>query len=248
MSKNKKALNQPLSKQEINELHDFLWQKYQDDEKALTLEMVDGFFCGLAINPEIAMPSEWLEIVFDTNKVFKSEKEANRILSLLFRHYNRVNYLIQHCPKDKEISIDTIYTPMVFEYNEADSEYPFAEHWATGFRIGIGYCQEEWDKALNEETEESEGIAAVLTLILLLELGHNLGDEEQKINDEQRNELYLNLPVAVYELYDYWQEKRKQQPRMTQVKQKIGRNDSCPCGSGKKYKKCCEGQVSATVH
>ena len=24
-----------------------------------------------------------------------------------------------------------------------------------------------------------------------------------------------------------------------QVKTKTGRNDSCPCGSGKKYKKCC---------
>ena len=23
----------------------------------------------------------------------------------------------------------------------------------------------------------------------------------------------------------------------------IGRNDSCPCGSGKKYKKCCLGKV-----
>ena len=23
------------------------------------------------------------------------------------------------------------------------------------------------------------------------------------------------------------------------VKQKVGRNDPCPCGSGKKYKKCC---------
>jgi hypothetical protein len=22
--------------------------------------------------------------------------------------------------------------------------------------------------------------------------------------------------------------------------QKVGRNDPCPCGSGKKYKKCCE--------
>jgi hypothetical protein len=22
----------------------------------------------------------------------------------------------------------------------------------------------------------------------------------------------------------------------------IGRNDPCPCGSGKKYKKCCEGK------
>ena len=24
---------------------------------------------------------------------------------------------------------------------------------------------------------------------------------------------------------------------------KIGRNDKCPCGSGKKYKKCCGGNV-----
>ena len=27
----------------------------------------------------------------------------------------------------------------------------------------------------------------------------------------------------------------------------IGRNDQCPCGSGKKYKKCCEGKEQATV-
>lgn len=26
------------------------------------------------------------------------------------------------------------------------------------------------------------------------------------------------------------------------IKQKIGRNDPCPCGSGKKYKKCCMGK------
>ena len=28
-------------------------------------------------------------------------------------------------------------------------------------------------------------------------------------------------------------------PRPIHVGQKIGRNDHCPCGSGKKYKKCC---------
>ena len=30
-------------------------------------------------------------------------------------------------------------------------------------------------------------------------------------------------------------------PRFTLVRKepKIGRNDKCPCGSGKKYKKCC---------
>src|SRR3990172_4342969 len=26
-------------------------------------------------------------------------------------------------------------------------------------------------------------------------------------------------------------------------KEKIGRNDPCPCGSGKKYKKCCLGKA-----
>jgi len=26
---------------------------------------------------------------------------------------------------------------------------------------------------------------------------------------------------------------------------KIGRNDPCPCGSGKKYKKCCGATVAA---
>jgi uncharacterized protein YecA (UPF0149 family) len=27
--------------------------------------------------------------------------------------------------------------------------------------------------------------------------------------------------------------------QMTNNEEKIGRNDPCPCGSGKKYKKCC---------
>jgi hypothetical protein len=25
---------------------------------------------------------------------------------------------------------------------------------------------------------------------------------------------------------------------------KVGRNDSCPCGSGKKFKKCCEEKIA----
>jgi uncharacterized protein YecA (UPF0149 family) len=34
----------------------------------------------------------------------------------------------------------------------------------------------------------------------------------------------------------YWEQKKSN----TVVKdKKVGRNDPCPCGSGKKYKKCC---------
>jgi uncharacterized protein YecA (UPF0149 family) len=30
-------------------------------------------------------------------------------------------------------------------------------------------------------------------------------------------------------------------PQVTTSRQKVGRNDPCPCGSGKKFKKCCGG-------
>ena len=29
---------------------------------------------------------------------------------------------------------------------------------------------------------------------------------------------------------------------------KVGRNDPCPCGSGKKYKKCCEARLGPKRH
>ncbi|MBP3821260.1 SEC-C domain-containing protein [bacterium] len=33
-------------------------------------------------------------------------------------------------------------------------------------------------------------------------------------------------------------EEEEEKPKI-EITQKIGRNDLCPCGSGKKYKKCC---------
>ena len=33
------------------------------------------------------------------------------------------------------------------------------------------------------------------------------------------------------------------QPRRVKASEKVGRNDPCPCGSGKKYKNCC-GKVT----
>jgi SEC-C motif-containing protein len=37
----------------------------------------------------------------------------------------------------------------------------------------------------------------------------------------------------------FWEGKTIGPPPVTREEPKIGRNDPCPCGSGKKYKKCC---------
>ena len=47
-----------------------------------------------------------------------------------------------------------------------------------------------------------------------------------------------NLPVIVQTLYNFWRNKR-QGGTVQRNEDKVGRNDPCPCGSGKKFKQCC---------
>jgi len=51
--------------------------------------------------------------------------------------------------------------------------------------------------------------------------------------------LYAMLPLAVEHLQQHSAKLRKVSAGTKPFVNKIGRNDPCPCGSGKKYKKCC---------
>lgn len=48
------------------------------------------------------------------------------------------------------------------------------------------------------------------------------------------------LGALVAELHAYWLSKRQ----VVHTTPKVGRNDPCPCGSGKKHKKCCLAKQS----
>ena len=49
----------------------------------------------------------------------------------------------------------------------------------------------------------------------------------------------------------FGQQKERKQVKQTQqpvrAEQKVGRNELCPCGSGKKYKKCCGANQGGEV-
>ena len=48
------------------------------------------------------------------------------------------------------------------------------------------------------------------------------------------------LPHVIKEIYDYWKERRvAADDNIQSFGKKVGRNDRCPCGSGRKYKQCC---------
>ena len=41
----------------------------------------------------------------------------------------------------------------------------------------------------------------------------------------------------------YREQGRQKEPRQLRQEEKVGRNQPCPCGSGKKFKKCCLGKL-----
>jgi uncharacterized protein len=80
-------------------------------------------------------------------------------------------------------------------------------------------------------------------------------DEDPKmrpkpISPEQRENIKAHVAAGLLRAYRYFRSHRQVKPSahmsaLSRNAPKVGRNDPCPCGSGKKYKKCCGG---ATVN
>ena len=70
------------------------------------------------------------------------------------------------------------------------------------------------------------------TISLMFKLEFN---PEQEIEMERNSELHYSSTVEEAE-----ELKEAQKPKQMPIrKEKVGRNDPCPCGSKKKYKRCC---------
>ncbi len=67
--------------------------------------------------------------------------------------------------------------------------------------------------------------------------------------DEKREKLLMYLSVGAMGIYDYFKPHRirmahaqRESKTVRRNAPKVGRNDPCPCGSGKKFKACCGGK------
>ena len=153
-------------------------------------------------------------------------------------------------------------------YDETADRSQLEKFWGTYFQIEKEIYEkllsnpDEAVKGTVKELAEKFG-QEVLTMIgfldginesLLIELDLDTVEEDTVISlafDKER--LYKNMVAAkadwLYEL-PQWKEiyseeelkklyKEQKESTTIRKEKKIGRNDPCPCGSGKKYKKCC---------
>jgi len=119
----------------------------------------------------------------------------------------------------------------------------FAQIWAIGFMYAVESWPEEWapprDRALASMID-----AALQSILALTEDDTEpatvsaFEDDGPPSMSQRRLDGYADAVWAVYDLYEAW---HSVGPRVetVHVGDKTGRNDPCPCGSGKKFKKCC---------
>jgi uncharacterized protein len=192
-------------------------------------EIIDGFFCGLIVGPGVAKPGEYLRMIWgrDTEGQpaeprYENTAQEQYVANLLTRHWNTIA---------RRLEGHYLHSLMLDETNELRAKY-----WSAGFFAAIAGRSEEW-------LRRRPGDDLIATLITGL---MGLADREQilsrKLNLRQRAMLVEMMPTMLERTYDFWHEARDplvQPRRFERLDLKFPRNAACPCGSGKKFKRCC---------
>jgi uncharacterized protein len=203
---------------------------------------LQGFLFTIASAPELVRPSEWLPIVFgDHDAGYKSLEEAEAVLGELMALYNVLN---DEVGEDRaSLPADCVFRTETLANLESDA--PVAE-WSRGFLRGHQWLEESWEAYVPGDLED-EFSATLMTLsffaskelaeAFVVETRQDLKAMAESIRREFPDAMffYARLGRSIHRVFMEEAGTRAEPPRTV----KIGRNDPCSCGSGKKYKKCC---------
>ncbi|MDT9001938.1 UPF0149 family protein [Paucibacter sp. APW11] len=223
--------------------------------QALDASMLDGYLCGVLVQPRLIEIDEWLPNIFDYDGgVLPENVDAAwlaRVRELVERRYTALNRALVEdgwfdpvvLDLDEEVQTDPT-TAQDPDQAEAQATYdamtPIARTlmpWVAGFQHAalcfpeLGEMDDDAVMAalarlyrhLPAETPEEKEIVATL------DREHPLKDLDDAIEE---------LVVTVADLCDLTEQHRYRVEAVRREGPKVGRNDPCPCGSGRKYKQC----------
>ncbi|MBN1577370.1 MAG: UPF0149 family protein [Chitinispirillaceae bacterium] len=164
---------------------------------------------------------------------FKDEKDAQKVIHAILNVYNGVLQTIQNGS----------FSPFISYRAHDGKETEDVSIWCAGFVLGVGLFEmHEWDMF-------NDGDLAELCLPIFFNsttdrLPKIYSPEQLKRMESRKDDSGDLIIDAVYGIKGYFSDTQTQPwPRPKEkAEPKIGRNDPCPCGSGKKYKKCCGGK------
>ena len=227
--------SQPLTDAELERLSGVLGRF--DTKHPMNFEELDGFFAALICGPEIVRPSDYLPVICGSDMAFEgsfgTQSVLQEFLSLIMRHWNVIAATLHS---------GDVFLPLLLE---DDDGVTHANDWATGFRRGMEFHKEQWAALLSDE-QHGGWLVPIFALAHENDPDPEMRPYKEAISAEKREKLIVGAAAGVTGIYRYFEAQRllEKEPfdSATTFRRnvpKIGRNDPCPCGSGKKFKQCC---------
>lgn len=197
-------------------------------DDVMALSELDGLLAAVNACPEAIPPEEWLPLIWGDEEVddeaLLADPQVPQTVALVLARLDEIAAELAR----GESAFEPIYDV------DSRSGEPLWEIWIGGFQKGMSLRVDAWEALHAKGGDAADALELLMTLASLAE-----GDDETKAELGKKNvEQLLStasevLPECVEVLA--WAARPREPVRSV----KVGRNEPCACGSGKKFKKCC---------
>ncbi|MGY0557510.1 MULTISPECIES: UPF0149 family protein [unclassified Lysobacter] len=231
-----------LDDEQIERLADLL-ERRAVPFRGFNLEALDGYLSALAVSPGEIPMSEWEPPVWGKVPRWDDPVERAGVEKLLLGHRNMANFRVRHGDSDLPDHLaPLLWLPEDLDKPEAEAlqedDLDVGRDWALGFFTAVALREAQWDQWL----DDNEWMEDIFDLFDRLASGEVMAEDPTApatpISYRERLEIVAGLPGMLADLNHHRVEAlTPREPIRTEPTP--DRNAPCPCGSGKKYKKCC---------
>ena len=184
----------------------------------MRVDEVQGFMCAVLSGPDAVVIEDWMPEILGDEDVFNGaqKQQALACVTALCQHW-------QQQLAERQLTL-------LLEENE-DGELDY-QTWANAYLFALDVVETDWFEAANDEEFEDSFYPMMVVAGIYDEEGIDISPTERQECTEQ-------LAAAAEQFYHYWVAVKNKPKTVFRAGDKVGRNDVCPCGSGKKHKACC---------
>ena len=182
---------------DLDTLDDYLMSDHAPHD-SMGLSDLDGFLTGIAVGPELILPSEWLPVIWGGDEpVFDTKSEMQAVVGTIMGRYNEIVACINADPGALE--------PIFWEGPQGEV---IASDWANGFLDAVALRPKAWEPLI---THRRAGIMMMPLLLLNGDATFDAGPDGSVDRDAFLAEVPEIVPACVAGIHKFWQNYQKPQ-------------------------------------